>query len=633
MKKHMKKLMSLVMALAMILSLGVTAFAEDPQPSVNAVTTQGGLPTDLTDVVVPTMNANTFDVIFDSYGLIAETGATRYADYNNNEGLLYDDDTNFYFSNTDKVARDITGTLLADAGQTDTDPKKDAKVVQYLSATSVTSIYAKLKSDNSFDKWVKAAAADTVAADWAAADSSNSTPEGIYYPILALKDINPLIGTGLDAIDKFNEDNPAVYFQKGAVVSGTNTGLDGTIEYTFVADYEDNIDAQSNADPVLYAYITTDDNGDEVAATKIYTDLGVAGDPGTAPQAATNPTVGDFKAADGTTDAVKNATITIDINSTATKFYRQRESVILKSFRKTSNDVEIINKTNAPVGVSMKVELTNIPGGAGTKDSNGAWTYVYAKGYDSATKKFYNAALTDTTKQEITGGNDGVPVIYMALNGGDETAVMTYDSTSNPKKGVMSLGVALAGGGYGDNDTDLFKKVWNPDHDNGQGNEPGAYEYKLRSELTREKDFASTSFNITGAIDAENDAWNTLGAGDSAPKLTVTWSTEIITRLSAPSLSAATWVTKKAWVFTSDKNADSATLKKVTVNFANDVTKTIEASDITYANNTKNKTETFTIPATWMSATGNTTKPESVVFTFYDAARPFRTVDVTLTSY
>jgi hypothetical protein len=326
------------------------------------------------------------------------------------------------------------------------------------------------------------------------------------------------------------------------------------------------------------------------------------GNPAVPPTEATSPTFADFTDSTDNANDAKDAFLTVS----STVYYRQRESRPVFSLKKTSIPLKIINKTNADLGVSVSAELTGILGGDGKKDAGNNQTYVYAKGYDADTGKFYDAALSETTKNAIQGGPDGVPVFYLALTDGTDSEAMAYDSTGN--KATVSFGAMLPG------HPEFFKKSW----DATLNSNAGGYAYVSNDPATRERDFSSIEFYFEGAIDGENPAWNTLG---SSPNAKVTWKLETITPPVAPTVTPpATVTTKSAVNFTISGNTENLVLVSVKQG------ETEVAADKMTITNDATTGGTTAVSFTKGTITGN----EDVVLKFQDPNKTFRTKEVTV---
>lgn len=618
MKKTYKKLTAALMALAMTLSLSVTALATTPQAhelggagvndATNAVDTEGPLPDDVTDVVLPTSSTGQFKMIFDSHRLIKETNALRFNGTNDGRNVTDVDESRFFFqvyTNTIIDAKDRTGAnankpvafkLVHDDGTGEGAIKAGTEVVQFAKAT-LKKLYATGTGTTDF-KWVKLTSDGTDVEDAVAADFTN---------IAALENLDPTSGYGLDAIAKLNNPdrataNPNLYIRKtgdayvdAADVSGkttltTNaTKLVGAIEYEYAT-----LDIANNP-----AYIRFVDG----TATKFYSTLG---DASTAPTPLSNATASGMS---GFTDigsgkTVENAKLTVGSGASAVVYYRVREIKPLLSLKATSAPVKVINKTNADIAVEMSATLTGIKGGDGKKSGEGAaavQTYVYAKDYDAATGKFYDDVATATTRNAIQGGNDGVPVFYFALTNGTDTEVMTYDSENN--KSTVSLGAMVPG------QHDFFVK--------GYDKVNSKYFYTLADNSKREADFTSMTLNFVGAIDSDNDAWDELSG---TPNIAVTWKIKSIEDLAAPTITKPAAVSmKSATTFQITNTTDKLVLTGIKQGNTEIAT---DSLTITTADDTGTTAVTV--------AKGVITGTQDLVFTFKHPTETYRTKEVTV---
>jgi hypothetical protein len=636
MKKRMKRMGALLLTLAMILSLSVSASASlvgsdstvgtTVGDTSSVVSTEGGLPVDVTTVVLPTTSAGQFSMIFDSHGLLHETTAVKYEGTNNGGDVTDVDDSRFFFKVYTETAvdeKDTSGSspkpyaLKADFGSDPNVIPAGTEVVKYLKAATIGKIYATGSTQGKDFKWMKVTDATHVDE---VTDADFGTGQA-YEKIASLKGLDPAIGYGLDAIAKLNKNNPNLYLKKAAAafadVAAVKAGtivtdddeaakLVNAVEYTFVATYASGTGANDNC----YIYFV---NG---TATKFFKNLGTTTPTAPAevdtPAAADASGLADFVDDADTTQNVAKAVLTVGSGDSAVTFYRQRENKNLLSLKATSAPVTVINKTNADIGVSMSAKLENLKGGDGSKPTGGDQTYVYAKDYDPATGKFYDDVATATTRNVIQGGNDGVPVFYLALKNATDTEVMAYDSEED--EATVSIGAAIKGS------PDFFRKNWTTDlnHD-GTANDEG-YEYEIKPEALpkREADFQSMTFNLFGAIDADNNVWNSFGT--TTPNVTVTWKVVAIQPLDAPTITKPASVSTKAAATFQITNTDD---KLILVGVKQGTTE-IAADKLTVVTTADNGTTSVTI------AKGVATGTQDLVFTFKHPTETYRTKDVTV---
>ena len=596
MKKRMKQFGSLMMALAMLLSLSVTAFASggdtgDTLPaaqtdSVSTVTTQGALPADVMDVVMPLAPATgatgLFSMIFDTHGMIYETAGDRYKTANDGKSVATPDNSTFFFKNYTNTAVDKTDVLAAD--ESGEGLKAGDEVVKFTKAETVTKVYAKNKADGKLDKWVKSDGSAAAAADWATG--------GALVKIAALEKLDPASGYGLDAIAKLNTENPSLYLIKTSEDTSSKSGdLKDSVEYSFIASY-----STTPTDTVYVAFKESD--GSFVKAFSALTPAAING--------ATAPT--DIVDATNATINVAKAKFT----NSSTDYYRQREVKPILALKKTSAPVQVINKTNADIGVSMKAELTNLPGGDGKLDANNKQTYVYAPVYNATSGKFFDGPESETTTKEITG----VPTLYLTLSATDNAAtpnttteVMSYDATD--AKAIVSVGTTIPG------KADFFEKKWE-----GTDADTGKYVYQLKdsSYSKRQSDFSALTFTFEGVIDKDDEAWDTLST-TSAPAVSVTWAVESFKPLKAPTVDKpASIAISKATTFNVSNNPDNAVLVSVTQ----------DGTEIASDKITESKDATTGGTTSIMIAKGIITGTEDIVFKFKDQNKDFRTANVTL---
>lgn len=594
MKKRMKQLGSLIMALAMILSLSVTAFAGDAgdtlpaaqTDSVSTVTTQGALPANVTDVVLPLAPASgstgLFSMIFDTHGMIYETLGDRYQTENSGKGVATPDDSRFFFKNYTNTAVDVVDKLAAAEASTVTNPlPKDAEVVVYKKAAStggLTSIYAQVDADGKLVKWLDSTGAEVADTAWGSS--------GTYAKIAALQKLDPASGYGLDAIDSLNEKNPTLYLYKVGTVSGNSTvALNDTVEYSFIAAYDD----------TAIAYVAfKEDDGSFLKAFSALTPTAIGS--ASAPVAYAGVAGAKFTNTDD--------------------YFRQRQIKPILSLKKTSADVMVINKTNADIGVSMKAELSNLPGGDGKKTDAGQQTYVYAPVYNATSGKFFDGPESESTTKEIAG----VPTLYLTLSATDNaqtpnvtTEVMSYDATD--AKATVSVGTIIPG------QPTFFEKKW----DGTSADDPsGKYVYQMKDDpvtyAKRQSDFNSLTFTFEGVIDKDDEAWDTLST-TSAPAVSVTWAVESYKQLKAPTVDKPTTIkSSAATTFMVSDNPENAVL--VSVKQGNTE---IAADKLTIVNDTTSgATTSVTV------AKGIITGAEDIEFKFQDQAKDFRTETVTL---
>lgn len=598
MKKRMKQFSSLFLALAMTLSLSVTAFAAnagsgggfpgEQKDQVSVVRSEGALPADVVDIVMPTApataGAGLFSMIFDSHGMINRTGADRFATANNGRGVTDIDTSRFFFKNNVKTVNDVPYELAVGFG-TGNDYIADGTTVvkfQKPASTGLITIVAKPGPDGKFAKWVTDTGADISSADWG----------GTYSDVAALKDLDPASGYGLDAIAKLNQEHPNLYVQN----AGAHGTITGATKYTYIKTYDDS--------SVLYVVFNEDGT-----VKKAFTTLGTA--PSTPPTAASaNPTLSDVEDTTNNTINVKNGKATLS----STEYFRELQYTAILSLKKTSAPLTVINKTNAKIGVTMGAELTNLPGGDGKKDTNNNPTYVYAKAMDSG--KFYDGPVGESTTNEIVGGQNGVPVFFFTLSATDNAAtqntsteVIAYNSTA--QKATVSIGAAIEGR------DDVFAMEWD-----GANEDTGNYQYVLadtaEAYAMREADFNAMTFQFEGAIDADNDVWDTFGTN---PALTVTWQVEAYQDVAPPTVDKPAAIkATMATTFTVSDNPENAVLVKVTQGGTE-----IAESNLSISNDTTTGGTTSV-----MVNKGVITGYEDVVFTFQAQDKAFRTVDVTL---
>lgn len=590
MKKRMKQFGSLVIALTMALSLSVTALAGGnalpaaQTDSASTVTSQGALPADITDVVLPyapaTGGTGLFSMIFDTHGMIYETKGDRYQTANDGKGVATPDDSRFFFKNYTNTAVDTTDKLAADGEGM----KKDDEVVVFKEAAAtggLTSIYAQVDTNGKLVKWLDSTGNEPAATAWQSG--------GAYEKIAKLEKLDPASGYGLDAIDDLNANNPSLYLHKVGTVSGNSVSdLNDTEEYSFIGAYDDTA-------PV---YVAFDDSN---AFSKAFSAL--------APTAISGAASTDLSNYAGVTAA--------KFEANSKTYYRQREVKAILSLKKTSSDVVVINKTNADIGVSMKAELSGLPGGDGKLDANNKQTYVYAPVYNATSGKFFDGPESETTTKEITG----VPTLYLTLTAEDNanaldntatntvtTEVMSYSATDS--KATVSIGTTIAG-----QDT-FFEKKWE-----GANADTGKYVYQLKDSSydKRQADFHAMTFRFEGVIDKDDEVWD--GLNTAPPTVSITWGVESFKPLKAPTVDKPTSImATKPVVFNVSDNPDNAILVKITQGGTE-----IASDKITITNDaTTGGTTSISV------AKGVITGTADIVFKFQDQTKDFRTKDVTL---
>jgi hypothetical protein len=559
MKKHIKKLTAALLTVAMTLSLAVSASAANitdwgdsaaTQTANGTVNNQGAMPAEVVNVVMPVASTNAFGMIFDAKDLITTTKAEAFKP----DGTTNPDDYDyfatftgkrFFFQNVaekaavakyDKLAHDISI-------KTDTANYVPAgtKVAVYAKVTTNT-VYAKLDDDGKLEKWV--------ASDGSTDKTSDVNTAVTGSDALTGKDF--FLGTTKDTIATVIKNNPVADF-KATGQTGTGS-VAGLAEYT----YKTYDETSTNLRYLLEA------------KDKVYSNLGDASNEPTADSAHTNKA-----ALDG--DTTNNY---VPLPQVKTNFV---------TYKPTSNEVEIINKGNKPISVSMKAELSGI---ADT-------TYTYAAGYDSANDKFKDADGADIT----TGA-----VIYLALEDGTpaDTSVMTYSSTTSKATAKINATLAALTG------TTDFVMEWD--------STAGKYVYTVDKTLAT-ADFPSLKLKFTGAIN-DDDAWSTLPAGAA---MSVTWNVKASKVLTAPTVAPAAFQSGKTWTVNISGNKDNLTIAEVNAYPNADGTGT--ATKLTVSDKldaTTNELVGFTVSSKNLPSA----KPASIKVTFQDPTDADFTVTV-----
>ena len=382
MKKYVTKLTAAFMAVAMLLSLTVAASAGNVQSltnpstqtsSENTVTNQGAVPDDVINIVVPTAANGGFSMLFDSHGLIAESAGARYASVNSGAGATFESGSRFFFTNITPTAVEAKATVGNDVTGTDSAVVvANGTVADVYQKTTLTKIYAKYTAAGAFEKWIDAGGNDC------------TYESGVYAVVSPIKDLDPKLGAGLDAIAKLNKDTLINFVSTGAKGGATPVAIKDLDEYSF------------------NAYDTTDLR--YVANGKV---LKVEG------------------SAYALDSSFADVTALTTANGSGVSYTLQKTVQNITSYTSTSDTIEVINKSNSTIGLKMKAELTGIA------DS----TYTYAADYS-------DGKFMDSNGDEITD----TPVLYFALsnklNGeAQKTVAMTYADS----KGTVEIDTKLAG--------------------------------------------------------------------------------------------------------------------------------------------------------------------------------------------